>query len=275
MLYFLKSGDGARSYDGWVLVGSRVRPLVVVPRSARGTQRHIRDPGAVGTGPHGIMRVVPDRDDSEREVMTSLPRTRPARRSAKRSDRSSGAGSEAAAAGAKAKPKPRAAAAAKPPAAAAAKPAPKPRAAKPKSAATKAKAKAKPAGAGATRRASARRSTGSKGSTPPSARPPRTTPRPRPATAEPRSAVAAEAEGLGGAATPDAATDPAPRVAPERQVPPAGYAAPSARPDEDPGGSPVADLVSTTVLAAAELAHIGLDVGRAALRSMVERLPKP
>jgi hypothetical protein len=62
-------------------------------------------------------------------------------------------------------------------------------------------------------------------------------------------------------------------MAPERKVPAAGYAAPAERPEE--GGSPVADLVTTTVLAASELAQIGLDVGRAALRSMIDRLPKP
>jgi hypothetical protein len=60
---------------------------------------------------------------------------------------------------------------------------------------------------------------------------------------------------------------------PQRKVPPAGYAAPSAHPDDE-DGSHVTDLVTTTLLAATELAHIGLDVGRAALRSMVDRLPK-
>jgi hypothetical protein len=60
---------------------------------------------------------------------------------------------------------------------------------------------------------------------------------------------------------------------PKRKVPAAGYAAPSARPDDE-DGSHVADLVTTTVLAATELAHIGLDVGRAAVRAMIDRLPK-
>jgi hypothetical protein len=65
----------------------------------------------------------------------------------------------------------------------------------------------------------------------------------------------------------------APAGEPTRKVPAAGYAAPSARTDDE-DGSQVADLVTTTVLAATELAHIGLDVGRAALRSMIDRLPK-
>jgi len=93
--------------------------------------------------------------------------------------------------------------------------------------------------------------------------------------AEVARATAAAAERVRAAAQDAAAqpTDP-PRAAPTRKVPAAGYAAPSARADDE-DGSPVADLLSTTVLAATELAHIGLDVGRAALRSMIDRLPKP
>src|SRR5690349_12089782 len=50
--------------------------------------------------------IVPDNDDQDREVMTSLPRTRPVRRSAKRSERpATAAGSAAAAATPKAKSK--------------------------------------------------------------------------------------------------------------------------------------------------------------------------
>jgi hypothetical protein len=62
-------------------------------------------------------------------------------------------------------------------------------------------------------------------------------------------------------------------MVPERKVPAAGYAAPAEHIEE--GGSPVTELVTTTVLAASELAQIGIDVGRAALRSMIDRLPKP
>lgn len=64
------------------------------------------------------------------------------------------------------------------------------------------------------------------------------------------------------------------RAAPRRKVPPAGYAAPTSRGDEG-GGAGTADLLSTTIQAAAELAQIGLTVGRQTLPSMIDRLPKP
>jgi len=94
--------------------------------------------------------------------------------------------------------------------------------------------------------------------------------------------VTAGAEGLGAGAESTATASPVaagrqpvqPQPAPERKVPAAGYAAPSGRADDEEA-SPVADLVATTVLAASELAQIGIDVGRAAIRSMIERLPKP
>ena len=54
-------------------------------------------------------------------------------------------------------------------------------------------------------------------------------------------------------------------------MPPAGYAAPSARADD----AGAADLLSTIVQAAAELAQIGLTIGRQTLQSMLDRLPKP
>jgi hypothetical protein len=63
-------------------------------------------------------------------------------------------------------------------------------------------------------------------------------------------------------------------VAPRRKVPAAGYAAPETRGDA-PTGSAGAELISTTIQAAAELAQIGLTVGRQTLRSMLDRLPKP
>jgi len=145
---------------------------------------------------------VADRQDSDREVLTSLPRTRPVRRSAKRGDRAdvkAGTASTPSRRAAATKPK-------------AAKPAPKPRAA-----AVKAK---------------------------------------RPATA---------------AAKPKTSERPA--TAPRRKVPPAGYAAPTSH--EHEGGAGTADLLSTTIQAAAELAQIGLTVGRQTLQSMIDRLPKP
>jgi hypothetical protein len=142
---------------------------------------------------------VADRHDSDREVLTSLPRTRPVRRSAKRGEPTHAA--------TRAKPQPKATAAKAPTAA-------KPRAA----AQPKATARTvRPAAAGA----SAQR----------------------------------------------------PRTAPRRAVPPAGYASPSQAEDEQRSAS--ADLIGTAVQAATELAQIGCAVGRQALQSMLDRLPKP
>ena len=153
---------------------------------------------------------MPERPDSDREVLTSLPRTRPVRRSAKRAGRPASDGSGRASA----------------------KPAPsrQPRAPK---AATRRKPRAGKA-------------------------------------AKPRAPTAAATP----AATPDAEHHARPRVPPKRTIPAAGYAAPDPR-DREPGGSPAAELVATTIQAAAELAQIGLTVGRQTLRSMLERLPKP
>jgi hypothetical protein len=66
-----------------------------------------------------------------------------------------------------------------------------------------------------------------------------------------------------------------PRVAtaaPVSDIPPAGYATP--RPDDD-GVPRGADLVTTAVQAAGELAQIGLAAGGRALKSALERLPRP
>jgi hypothetical protein len=56
------------------------------------------------------------------------------------------------------------------------------------------------------------------------------------------------------------------------QIPPAGYATP--RPDDD-GVPRGADLVTTAVQAAGELAQIGIAAGGRALKSAFERLPRP
>jgi hypothetical protein len=125
---------------------------------------------------------VPEPKDSDREVLTSLPRSRPVRRSAKRGDR----------------PVPQAAA----------------------------RASTKPVG-------------------------PRKPPPVKTATGTARS-----------------------RDTPRRKVPAAGYAAPDGRAGE-PTASAGAELISTTIQAAAELAQIGLSVGRQTLQSMLDRLPKP
>ena len=64
------------------------------------------------------------------------------------------------------------------------------------------------------------------------------------------------------------------RVAPARKVPPAGYATPAADGERE-RDSDAAKLLSTTVQAVNELTQIGLTVGRQALQSMLDRLPKP
>jgi hypothetical protein len=84
-------------------------------------------------------------------------------------------------------------------------------------------------------------------------------PKPR-AAAKPKSAAKARP-----AAKPRAAAAPS-------QIPPAGYATP--RP-EDHGVPRGADLVTTAVQAAGELAQIGLAAGGRALKSALERLPRP
>jgi hypothetical protein len=59
---------------------------------------------------------------------------------------------------------------------------------------------------------------------------------------------------------------------PASKIPPAGYATPRADDDGVPRG---ADLVTTAVQAAGELAQIGLAAGGRALKSALERLPRP
>ena len=96
----------------------------------------------------------------------------------------------------------------------------------------------------------------------------------RASAARPKKATSAKARPAASAAAkpkPKAAGQP--RTAPRRKVPPAGYAAPSSRRDD--GGAGTADLLSTTIQAAAELAQIGLTVARQTLQSMIDRLPKP
>jgi hypothetical protein len=87
---------------------------------------------------------------------------------------------------------------------------------------------------------------------------------------------AADVAGLAGATRVGAAPRPAgpSRTVPRRKVPPAGYAAPEER-GHDSAGSGTADLLGTTIQAVAELAQIGVTVGRQTLQSMIDRLPKP
>jgi hypothetical protein len=85
-------------------------------------------------------------------------------------------------------------------------------------------------------------------------------------------AVSAEAP----AAKPKRAARPRPaaKTAPKQPklppVPPAGYATPVD--DDRPHG---ADLVGTAVQAAGELAQIGISFGGRALKSAIQRLPRP
>lgn len=70
-----------------------------------------------------------------------------------------------------------------------------------------------------------------------------------------------------------AATPAKPRTAAQKEappVPPAGYATPTD--DDRPRGT---DLVGTAVHAAAELAQIGIAAGGRALKSAIQRLPRP
>jgi chemotaxis protein histidine kinase CheA len=175
--------------------------------------------------------------NGDRDVFGSLPNTRPQRRSARR-DRA-GAKAKPAASGpaqADASAKAKPAAGARP--AAGAKPAARAKAA----AQAKPSARAKPA-AGAKRDARAKPA----------------------AQAEPaaRAKPAAQAQPAATAAPPRATTS---------KIPPAGYATPRGDDDGVPHG---AELVTTAVQAAGELAQIGLAAGGRALKSALGRLPRP
>ncbi|MEA2230533.1 MAG: hypothetical protein QOD83_349 [Solirubrobacteraceae bacterium] len=185
-----------------------------------------------------------DRQDSDREVLTSLPRSRPVRRSAKRGAQPAGANSAK-----KGRDSSKPVAAQTP----ATTPRGKAGAGKPRPAADGAKVRAKPATT-----TSAARKRAAAGDRASAARPRTAGTRPRRETA-PRREREPERE-------PE-------RVAPARKVPPAGYAAPATRGERD--SSDAAKLLSTAVQAANELAQIGLTVGRQALQSMLDRLPKP
>lgn len=203
-----------------------------------------------------------DRQDSDREVLTSLPRSRPVRRSAKRGARPAPVDAATMTA---ASPRP---AAAKKPAAATSRR--KTGAAKTGAAAGSAKPRTKVASTAAPTATTSGASA----------------PRPRPATKRPRPQAAPRRDPQ---ATPRRDPQAPPRrdpqavprrerqrahVSPARKVPPAGYAAPVGR-GEHERGSGTAELLSTAIQAANELTQIGLTVGRQALQSMLDRLPKP
>ena len=93
------------------------------------------------------------------------------------------------------------------------------------------------------------------------------------ARAKPRPAARAEsAAGAQGAARAKPAATAAPPRTTASQIPPAGYATPHADDDGVPRG---AELVTTAVQAAGELAQIGLAAGGRALKSALGRLPRP
>jgi hypothetical protein len=90
-----------------------------------------------------------------------------------------------------------------------------------------------------------------------------------------RAGASARAKPAAARAKPSAEAKPAPGAgsAPAAsKIPPAGYATPRPADDGVPRG---ADLVTTAVQAAGELAQIGLAAGGRALKSALERLPRP
>jgi len=177
-------------------------------------------------------------EDSEREVLTSLPRSRAVRRSPKRGERE---GTDA--------PKATPAKAAPPPAA------------------EETSAKAPPA-----ERAEAAPKVHAEAAT--KQRPkPSSKERPKPASKQRPKPASKQRAATKAAAKPRTRGAQTPRVAPERKVPPAGYAAPaSGDGDSSPGAT---EILVTAVQAATELTQIAISVGRQALQSALERLPKP
>jgi hypothetical protein len=178
--------------------------------------------------------------NGDRDVFGSLPNTRPQRRSARR-DR----------AAAKAKPgasgPASAGAAAKGKAPASTKPTAKADAAAQASAGARAKPAAR-AGAAAQAKPASRAKPAARAGAAAAAKP-----------APPRATAS------------EPATDAAPPRATAAKIPPAGYATPRG----DDGVPRGAELVTTAVQAAGELAQIGLAAGGRALKSALGRLPRP
>jgi hypothetical protein len=161
----------------------------------------------------------PSTAGNDREVLGSLPKTRPERRSTKR-DRPVRATRAAAGAA-------------------------------PKTAAGARRAAAKPAAAAPTK---------------PATTPAASAKRPK-APAGRKSAARAK---IGADAKTSSRARKAPASGVSKAVPPAGYAAPTARKPGGPG-----DLMGTAVQAAGELAEIGATLAGQALRSALRRLPRP
>jgi hypothetical protein len=98
-------------------------------------------------------------------------------------------------------------------------------------------------------------------------------PKPKAATAtEAKSAAKPRAKTKRAAPTPIASKRKRSGARP-RRMPPAGFSPPRDTRDQSPPSG--AELIGTAIQAAAELAQIGLAVGGHALRSAMDRLPKP
>jgi hypothetical protein len=186
--------------------------------------------------------MAPDRP----EVLTSLPRSRPTRRSAKRGAANNGdaAATEAEPkTAAKAKPKPKAKA--KPKSATAAKKKP--------ATAAKAKPKAKPA---AKPKPKPKAKAAAK---------PTTAAKPKAKAAPKRTAKRAALKDVSARRKPEPVSSASPGLDEFPKEPPSG-------PVDPPSGS---ELLQSAAKAAGEIAQAGITVGREALKSVTKRLPRP
>ena len=191
----------------------------------------------------------PMADESKGEVFSSLPRSRPVRRSSKRDGSARDGGRSATAAASSGTEQARSA---------------KPGGSK-RAASGGAKRAAKPGGS-AQRTAAAKRGGSAK----------RTAAAKRGGSTKKRAASGGSA---GGAAARKQTTASAPRSAapkrksaPKAETPPAGWATP-----EDAGGTPAgpAEIATTAVRAVGELAQIGVAVGGQAVKGVLKRIPRP
>ena len=193
-------------------------------------------------------------DGSDRDVMTSLPRTRPTRRSAKRGTPATPAADGSADTPARARSR---------------------TAARPKQAATagaqppRRAARSKPGGTGeaATAKGRGSKPAASRAKAKPRAAAGRT-PTPRATT---RSRATASRASAASAAR---AADARRAAAAESAVPPAGYATAPEASSGRRGPDPFA-MVGTAVQAAGEIAQIGATLWAQALRAAISRLPRP
>ena len=203
-------------------------------------------------------------DDNQREVLSSLPRSRPVRRSRKRGEAPAAgrrdADGSARSGGSNATPATRAKKSASKPKTAAKEATAKPAAKKAKPAAAKKSPARKTAAKAKPKTAAAKRSPARKTA----------------AKAKPRAAARTGAtDGKAQRPTPISAapTAQARRAQkPKTDAPPAGWATP-----EDAGGKPPSgvEIVTTGVRAVGELAQLGGAVAGQAVKGLLSRLPKP